>query len=63
MKTFHHEMVEGRKQDSNFIMLVSDRVYDQIIGSNKTTIPLRYRTCEIMRIRDYKESVLGYLTK
>ena len=63
MKTFHHEMVEGRKPKANFIMLVTDRVYEQIVKSNKTVLPLRYRSCEIMRISDYKGSLPGYLTK
>lgn len=63
MKTFHHEIVEGRKPDANFIMLVTDRVYEQIVKSNKTVLPLRYRSCEIMRISDYKAALPGYLKK
>ena len=63
MKTFHHEIVEGRKENSNFIMLVTDRVYQEIVSSNKTVLPLRYRSCEIMRISDYKAALPGYMTK
>ena len=63
MKTFHHEMVEGRKPKANFIMLVTDSVYDQIVKSNKTVLHVRYRSCEIMRISDYKGALPGYLSK
>jgi len=63
MKTFHHEMVEGRKENANFIMLVTDSVYKQIMDSNKTVLPLRYRSCEILKISNYKESLYGYLSK
>jgi len=63
MKTFHHEMAEGRKPDANFIILVTDQVYKEIMQSNKTLLPLRYRSCEVMRIQDYKTMILGYLTK
>ena len=63
MKTFHHEMVEGRKPNANFIMLVTDSVYAQITSSNKTVLPLRYRSCEILRISNYKDSLFGYLSK
>lgn len=63
MKTFNHEMVEGRKEDANFIMLVTDQVYSQIMASNKTLLDLRYRSCEIMRIRDYKDVLDSYLNK
>ena len=61
MKTFQHEMVEGRKPDANFIILVTDRVYEQIMSSNKMVLPLPYRSCEIMRIREYKDAIYGYL--
>jgi len=63
MKTFHHEMVEGRKTDANFIMLVTDQVFDIITKSNKTVLPLRYRSCEIIKIGDYKNVIYGYLSK
>jgi hypothetical protein len=46
-----------------FIMLVTDAVYRQIVASNKELLPLRYRSCEILRISDYKDSLFGYLTR
>jgi len=63
MKTFHHEMAEGRKRDSNFIILVTDQVFSQITDSNKTVLPLRYRSCEIMRISNYKDVLYRYMSK
>lgn len=63
MKTFHHEMVEGRKKNANFMILVTESVYEQIVTSNKTVLPLRYRSCEILQISNYKESLYGYLSK
>ena len=62
MKIFEHEISEGRKDGSNFIMVVSDDVFDEVISSNKRCIPIRYRSFEIMRISDYREMLGSYLT-
>ncbi|MBR2987990.1 MAG: toll/interleukin-1 receptor domain-containing protein [Clostridia bacterium] len=62
MKTFKHEMSEGRKQNSNFIILVSDDVYDAIISSNKSCLPIRYRSVEVIKISAYRETLASYLT-
>lgn len=61
MKTFRHEMGEGRKKDANFIIIVTNDVYQKIISSNKQCLPIKYRSCEIMRVEDYKNSIVNYL--
>lgn len=35
MKTFQHELNEGRKPDANFLMVISDTVEDEIYRTNK----------------------------
>jgi hypothetical protein len=62
MKTFEHEMSEGRKKGSNFIFLVSDDVFDLIISTNKRCLPIRYRSMEVMKISNYRETLASYLT-
>lgn len=63
MKTFQHELKEGRKTDANFMMIVSDEVADQIFTTNKKCLHIRYRNCEIIRISEYKERIIQYLSK
>lgn len=43
--------------------LVVNAQNKQIMDSNKTVLPLRYRSCEILKISNYKESLYGYLSK
>jgi hypothetical protein len=62
MKTFEHEMSEGRKEGSNFILLVSEDVFDQIIKTNKRCLPIRYRSMEVMKISSYRDALASYLT-
>lgn len=61
MKTFRHEMVEGRKKNSNFIIVVTNDVFQKIISTNKQCLPIKYRSYEIMRVDDYKNSIINYL--
>ena len=61
MKTFRHEMVEGRKKDANFIMVVTKDVFQKIVDTNKQCLPIKYRSYEIMRVEDYKNSIVSYL--
>lgn len=62
MKTFQHELNEGRKPDANFLMIVSDEVVGQIFMTNKKCLHIRYRNCEIIRISEYKERIIQYLS-
>lgn len=61
MKTFRHEIVEGRKKDANFIIIVTNDVFQKIIMTNKQCLPIKYRSYEIMRVDDYKNSIINYL--
>ncbi len=61
MKTFRHEIVEGRKKDANFILIVTNDVFQKIVSTNKQCLPIKYRSYEIMRVDDYKDSILKYL--
>lgn len=61
MKTFRHEMVEGRKEDANFIIIVTNDVFQKIMSTNKQCLPIKYRSYEIMRVDDYKDSIVYYL--
>lgn len=61
MDIFQSEIDEGRKKDSNFIMIVTNSVYEQIISSNKSVLPIGFRRCEIMRVDEYKTKLLNYI--
>ena len=61
MRVFEHEMSEGRKDNANFLFVVSDQVFEEIIASNKRCIPIQYRAFEIMQITDYREKLSNYL--
>ena len=60
MKTFQHEINEGRKIGANFLMIVSDEVAEQIYATNKECIHIRFRNCEIMRISEYRNKIMKY---
>ena len=62
MRTFNTELSEGRKE-GNFIFVVTDQVFDEITRTNKRCIPIDYRRYEIIRVRDYKETILSYIGK
>lgn len=61
MKTFRHEVVEGRKENGNIILVVTDQVYETIVSTNKQCLPIQYRSYEIMGVEDYQDSIVKYL--
>lgn len=61
MESYRSEIREGRKPDSNFIIVATDPVYDEIIGSNKKVLPYQFRSCQIIRMSEYRENLLPYL--
>ncbi len=61
MKTFRHEIVEGRKANANFILIVTNDVYQAIVSTNKQCLPIQYRSYEILLLNQYKESLIKYL--
>ena len=42
-------------------MVVTDDVYDEIMKSNKKVLPIAYRRCEIIKVKDYKNVLIKYL--
>ncbi len=63
MEIFQSEKDEGRKPDSNFLMIATNKVYKEIIASNKTLIPIEYRRGEIICFEEYKNVLLNYLNR
>lgn len=63
MKTFEHEMAEGRKPEANMILLVSDSVYNSIVETNKKCLPIQFRVFEIIKISNYRDIILPYIQK
>ncbi len=63
MEIFMSEIDEGRKPGSNFLFVVTNKVYDEIMSTNKAALPIEYRRCEIMKVSEYKTKLLSYLNK
>ncbi len=61
MRTFRHEIVEGRKPNANFLILATDDVYDKIAATNKTCLDICYRSYEILRFSQYQDILVKYL--
>lgn len=62
MRIFHREKNENRKdKDSNFVFVVTDDLYKQIINSNKTLIPIEYRGYQIIKMSEYQDCLLQYI--
>ena len=61
METFHAEIDEGRKPDSNFIILATDEVYDQVVAKNKRNIYIDWRKYTILKTSEYRETLMQYL--
>ena len=61
MDVFNNEIKEGRKKDSNFIIVATDDVYNQIIQSNKTVLDIAYRRYQIIKMSEYEETLAQYI--
>ncbi len=61
METFHTEIFERRKKDSNFIILATDEVYNQVVSQNKCNICIDWRNYTILKISEYRETLMNYL--
>ena len=61
MATFDRAITEGRKTDSNFLFVVTDEVYRQIIGSNKMCLDERYCGYQIIKMSEYDSVLYKYL--
>lgn len=62
MDVFNNEIKEGRKKDSNFIIVATDKVYDQIIQSNKSALGIAYRRYQIIKMSEYEENLGRYFS-
>ena len=61
MSTFADEIREGRKEGANFVILATDKVYRELIQSNKKVLPIKYRWCQILKLSEFEETLLSYL--
>lgn len=61
MRCFNSEIQEGRKKGSNFIILASDNVYDQILSANKSNIDIMWRWQEIIRFSEFESILKNYI--
>lgn len=55
-----NELLEGLRF-ANFIIVVTNDVFPKIISTNKQCLPIKYHTYEIMRVDDYRNSIINYL--
>ena len=61
MDLFHSELFEGRKMGGNFVILVTDKVFDEITKHNKKNIDIKWRSYNLIRVRDYRDRMMSYL--
>ena len=61
MDTFHTELFEGRKKGGNFVILVTDEVFEQLAKQNKMNMDIKWRAYNLIRVRDYKDQIMSYL--
>ncbi len=61
MTMFHREINEGRKTNSNFIILVTDELYGRIISGNKEDLPIQYRGYQIVKMSEFRITLLKYI--
>lgn len=62
MDVFNNEIKEGRKKDSNFLIVATDDVYNTIIKSNKTVLDIAYRRYQIIKMSEYEETLAQYIS-
>ena len=58
---FDTEIKEGRKPDANFIFLVTDSLYDEIMKANKKNLPIEFRSYQILKMSSFRETLLDYV--
>ena len=62
MKAFDRAITEGRKPGGNFVFVATDEVYSQIIRSNKMCLDERYCGYQILKMSEYEDTLLQYIT-
>jgi hypothetical protein len=61
MDVFHSELIEGRKKNGNFVIIVTDEVYQQIVQTNKSNIDLKWRRHTLIKLGAFQEQIIGYI--
>ena len=61
MSTFDRAITEGRKTNANFVFVVTDGVYKEIIDSNKMCLDERYCGYQIIKMSEYETVLYKYL--
>lgn len=61
MRVFNSEIQEGRKKGSNFVILATNNVYDEIMEKNKENIDIFWRWQEIIRFNDFESVLAKYI--
>ena len=62
MVIFDRAITEGRKTDANFVFVVTDGVYREIIDSKKMCLDERYCGYQIIKMSEYESVLYKYLT-
>ena len=59
---FHREIAEGRKpENSNFVFVMTDELYHQVIGDNKRGLPIEFRGYHIIKMSEYQDTLMKYI--
>ena len=61
MKIFDREITEDRKPGGNFVFVVTDDVYRQIIDCNKMCLDARYCGYQIIKMSEYEKTLMQYI--
>ena len=62
MAAFDRAITEGRKTNANFVFVVTDNVYKEIIASNKMCLDERYCGYQIIKMSEYENTLMDYIT-
>ena len=62
MDVYHTELFEGRKKGGNFVILVTDDVFDELTKQKKMNMDIKWRSYNLIRLRDYRDQIMSYLT-
>jgi hypothetical protein len=61
MAAFDRAITEGRKKEANFVFVVTDDVYKEIINSNKMCLDERYCGYQIIKMSEYESLLMQYI--
>lgn len=61
MAAFDRAITEGRKKEANFVFVVTDEVYKEIIDSNKMCLDERYCGYQIIKMSEFEETLMSYI--